>query len=311
MTRHPLFGLALALAGTLLLTPDAMLMRISGMDGFQMVGWRGLLVSSVMGMAWLLTSRNRMAELGYMASGVGIALIICQFFNATLFSVGVAMAPVSVVLFGVATVPVFAAILSWLLNGEPIRTATWFATLAVLAGIGLAVLGGGEGGAISLDMWAVLGALAGLGVAFALALNFVVLRAHPRIPIMLVMAFGSFLAGVNGILITGPGNMPDGQVWAIILTGAVILPASFFALSLASRYTHPANVSLIMLLETVLAPLWVWLGVGEKPTVNMMIGGAIVVISLLVYLLVTGRQARGGRAGTVKGLGPGDTRLQR
>ena len=76
------------------------------------------------------------------------------------------------------------------------------------------------------------------------------------------------------------------------VTGAVILPVSFFTLSLAARHTQAANVSLLMLLETVLGPLWVWMGVGERPTLQMGMGGAIVVISLAVYLVVTGRGLR-------------------
>jgi drug/metabolite transporter (DMT)-like permease len=288
MKRTAAYGLVLAGAGTLFLTPDAMLMRMSGMDGFQMVGWRGLLVSAVMATAWLITSRDRRGDLIEMGSGVGLGLILCQFLNATLFGVGVALAPVAVVLFGVATVPVFAAILSWLLIGERARPATWMATVAVLLGIGIAVLGG-EGSGVALDPRALIGALMGLGVALALALNFVMLRARPRVPIMLVMACGSCLAGLNGLAITGPGAMLNGQVWAIVITGAVILPVSFFALSLASRHTHPANVSLLMLMETVLAPFWVWLGVGERPTQMMMLGGGIVVGSLAVYLLVIRR----------------------
>ena len=291
MTRHPLFGITLALAATLFLTPDAMFMRFSGMDGFQMVAWRGLLVCLVMTGAWLLTCRDWRGDLWQMTTAAGCGLIICQFFNATLFGVAVAIAPVSVVLFGVAAVPVFAAILSWLLLGEPTRAATWIATSAVMVGIGIAVLGG-EGGALALNLRAVAGAVMGLGVAFALALNFVVLRARPRVPIMLMMACGSGLSGLNGLVLTGPGAMLDGQVWAIVITGAVILPASFFALSVASRFTHPANVSLLMLLETVLAPFWVWLGVGETPTRNMMIGGAIVVISLGIYLSVAARRTQ-------------------
>ena len=93
---------------------------------------------------------------------------------------------------------------------------------------------------------------------------------------------------------TGPVAMFNGQIWAIFITGAVILPASFFCLSLASRYTHASNVSLLMLLETVLAPIWVWWGVGEAPTTNMIIGGAVVIGSLGAYLMYMRRQAMRG-----------------
>ena len=86
--------------------------------------------------------------------------------------------------------------------------------------------------------------------------------------------------------------MTEGRPWAMVVTGAVILPVSFFTLSLASRHTQAANVSLLMLLETVLAPVWVWIGVGERPTVTMAIGGAVVVVSLAIYLIITGRGLR-------------------
>ncbi len=129
-------------------------------------------------------------------------------------------------------------------------------------------------------------------MALSLALNFVVLRAQGSLPIALVVGAGSFLAGLTGLAATGPAAMTDGALWAILVAGVVILPFSFFGLSLASRYTHASNVSLLMLLETVLGPLWVWLGTGEAPTRAMLLGGAIVVGSLAIYLWTAGRRAR-------------------
>ena len=76
----------------------------------------------------------------------------------------------------------------------------------------------------------------------------------------------------------GLDQMGEGRVLYMALTGAIVLPVSFFSLSLASRFTHAANVSLLMLMETVLGPLWVWLVLDEAPTSRMMLGGAIVVV---------------------------------
>ncbi|NCQ25600.1 MAG: EamA/RhaT family transporter [Rhodobacteraceae bacterium CG17_big_fil_post_rev_8_21_14_2_50_63_15] len=289
MTHHPLFGLALATFGALMLTPDALLMRLSGMGGYQMVGWRGLLMGSVMLAFWGLVSRHRARDLAILGSGFGLGIVACQYVNATLFSLAIALAPVSVVLFAVATVPVFAALLAWLIIGEPTRAATWVTIAAVLSGIALAVFGGDEAG-VALDRRALWGALAGLGVALMLALNFVILRARPELPIALVIGLGAVLAGLTGVMVTGPAMMMQGAVWAIAICGILILPVSFFTLSLASRHTHASNVSLLLLLETVLGPLWVWLGTGEAPTPRMLAGGAIVVVSLAIYLWRTGRR---------------------
>ncbi|MFZ5961475.1 DMT family transporter [Thalassococcus sp. BH17M4-6] len=293
MTGHPLFGLLLATFGAILLSPDALFMRWSDMDGFQMLGWRGLSMGTLFLIGWLLTSRQRLPDLRVLVTGAGVTVVACQAINATLFPIGIASAPVSVVLIAVATVPVCAAVLARVLHGEATPRATWIAIAFVLAGIVLAVSGKG---ATALNPRALVGAACGLGVAMTLALSFVTLRHHPNVPILLCVGAGALLAGTLGITVTEPARMTDGTVWAIAVAAILILPASFLALSVASRHTAAANVSLLMLLETVLGPLWVWLGTGEAPTARMLIGGALVVGTLAVYLLITDRQARRRRA---------------
>ena len=292
MTKHPLFGVMLAAIGTLTLTPDSMFMRLSGMTGLQMTAWRGLLMGGVLIVAWLIFSRTRRADLKYLPTRAGLIIVMCQFFNSLLFCLGIALAPVAVVLFGLAAVPVFAALFAWALIGEPTGRATWIAIALVMLGIGIAVSGGhGEDGA-QLDVSSLIGAALGLGVAMALALNFVVIRAQPDLPILPLIGCGALLSGVISLAIIGPAEMAQGTIWAMAATGAIVLPLSFFLLSLASRYTHASNVSLLMLMETVLGPLWVWLVIGEALTGRMLLGGAIVIFSLAVYLIVTGQQAR-------------------
>ncbi|MEO0772847.1 MAG: DMT family transporter [Pseudomonadota bacterium] len=287
VTRGAGFGLLIAALGTLVLTPDAMLMRLSQMDGFQMTGWRGFLMGTVMLGVWAATSRDRAGDLRQISTGMGAAIIICQFFNSLLFCLGIAAAPAAIVLIGIAAVPVFSAMLSWLILREATSALTWTATAAVMVGIFIAVTGKGA----AFDATAVVGVLFGLGVAFVLALNFTVLRAYPRLPILLLIGVGAILAGINGLIVTGPAQMMVGEPWAMITTGIIVLPLSFYLLSLAARYTHAANVSLLMLMETVLGPVWVWLAVGEVPNARMILGGAIVLVSLAVYLSLIRRAA--------------------
>lgn len=284
MTARPAgFGLLLATFGTLVLTPDAMLMRLSGMDGVQMLGWRSSLMGLVLITAWAISRAGHLrADLALVFSGGGIAIALCQAVNGTFFTFGIVGSPVTMVLLGVATVPICAAIFSWILTGEATGRATWIAIGCVLAGIMLAVFGKGEG---AWDASAMKGALYGLGVAVCLALSFVLIRRMGTMPILPTVGLGALGAGAAGIVLTGPGQMVgDATLWPIFLTGAVVLPVSFFCLSLASRHTAAANVSLLLLLETVLGPLWVWLAIGEAPTAMMQAGGVIVVGSLAIYL---------------------------
>lgn len=282
--KHPLYGILLAGFGAMVLTPDTLFMRLSGMDGFQMMAWRGLLMGGVLWVVCLLREGARAkARLPMMADRITVLAILCHSSNAALFTLGVAIAPVSVVLLGVAAGPVFSAILSRVILGEPASRATWVTMAAVIAGVALAVTGNDAKG-MGPDVHTILGALAGLGVGATLALTFVLMRRNRDIPILPTIGSGAFLAGLAGFALTGPDRMMDGTVWAIALTGAVILPTTFVALNVASRHTHAANVSLLMLLETVLGPLWVWWGVNEALTPPMLLGGLLVVGSLAAYI---------------------------
>jgi drug/metabolite transporter (DMT)-like permease len=292
ITNNPLFGIYLALFGILVLSPDTMFMRFSEMEALQMVGWRGSLSGSLLIVWWLTVNIGRLrARIPEIFTAAGMVIILAHCANSALFSFGIASSPVFLVLLGVSTVPVFSSILAHLMLGEAASKATWLATLGVVSGIVIAISGESRAG-IGINLQSFLGALAGLGVAFTLALTFVMLRKHRNVPLVPTLGLGALSAGLIGISIVGPSVMLDGNPWAIAVTGAIILPISFLSLSFASRYTHASNVSLIMLLETILGPIWVWIGIGEQPSPMMLIGGAIVLICLFAYLLHTANGAR-------------------
>ncbi len=283
-------GFALAIAGVLLLTPDTLFMRLSGFDGYAMLAWRGLLAGAVFLGLWAVTARA--GDLRRMLGPVGLGAMTAHGLNNVFFTAGIVTAPVAVVLVALATTPIWAALLSRLLLGEPTRRATWVATALVLLGVGVAVSGDATGGFAASDV--LTGGAFGLVTACLMGLTFVLFRMAPDLPVLLCMGLGALAAGTGAFLLVGPGGMAQGQIWAIVLTGAVILPFSFLALSKSTRMIQAANVSLILLLETVLGPLWVWWGVGEAPNTQMWIGGAIVVTSLTGYILWAARGENNG-----------------
>lgn len=288
MTHHPRFGIWLAFFGTMVLTFDAMLMRLSEMTSLQMTAWRGLCMGGVLILLWVILSPARRTDAGQIRTGAGAAIIVCQFFNSLLFCIGIAIAPVAVVLLGLAAVPVFAAIFAWVIIGERTSPLTWATIVLVMGGIGIAV--SGKAGGVGLDLATIAGAIMGLGVAVVLALNFVILRARPELPIPLLVGCGALLCGLTSVAIIGPQGMAQGKILPMVMTGAVVLPVSFVSLSVAARHTPASNVSLLMLLETILGPFWVWLVIGEAPTDRMLAGGFIVITSLAGYLFFMARQ---------------------
>tara|TARA_B110000971_G_scaffold212147_1_gene241225 strand:+ start:356 stop:1246 length:891 start_codon:yes stop_codon:yes gene_type:complete len=283
-------GLALAIFGAVLLTPDTLFMRLSELDGFSMLVWRGGLSGIAYMLIWIwfsLRVERRIPNIFTTNFGV---IVLCQMLNATLFSLAISIAPVTVVLIGVATVPIFAAILSRIILGETLSKITIITAVLVMIGLYISVLGPANS-EIKMGATTLTGAVLGLGVAFSLAMNFTIIRKDKDVPFVLAIAIGAFIAAGLGALCSESLYWPPmGNIAAISLTGIIILPVSFVTLSYAARFVSSSTVSLIMLLETVLGPLWVWWGIGEVPTDSMLIGGAIVVICLTGFLIQEGRR---------------------
>ena len=276
-------GLTLAIFGALLLTPDTLFMRLSQLDGFNMLLWRGGLSGLAYFMIWLWMRGPR--DLSNIWTRNFAIIVACQTGNAALFSLAIALAPVTVVLIGVATVPIFAALLSRLLLGEALSMRTLITAAMVFLGLFISVLGSDDGH-LMLDLTTLIGAGLGLGVAFSLAMNFTIIRKDKDVPFVLAIAVGAIAAaGLAAVFATTLAWPPLPQMAAIALTGIFILPLSFVTLSYAARFVPSSTVSLIMLLETILGPLWVWWGIDEAPSAAMLIGGGIVLTCLAVFLI--------------------------
>ena len=278
-------GLMLALAGALLLTPDTLLMRLSGLDGGAMLAWRACLAGLVFLSIGLIArfkeekgNRARVSSFGFWS------LVICQIGNASFFAFGIALAPVAVVLLAVATVPVIAALLGYFLLGELADRRVWATIVLVFSGILMSVAGDIERG-MNIDFETLLGACCGLAVAISLAFNFVIIRKNKTVPFELAIGLGALIAGCTAFYLwPAAWQVRGASLIYISVTGLIILPVSFFLLSKASRLTSAANVSMIMLLETVLGPLWVWLGIKETPNLLTLLGGVLVVGALGFFL---------------------------
>ena len=278
-------GLMLALAGALLLTPDTLLMRLSGLDGGAMLARRACLAGLVFLSIGLIArfkeekgNRARVSSFGFWS------LVICQIGNASFFAFGIALAPVAVVLLAVATVPVIAALLGYFLLGELADRRVWATIVLVFSGILMSVAGDIERG-MNIDFETLLGACCGLAVAISLAFNFVIIRKNKTVPFELAIGLGALIAGCTAFYLwPAAWQVRGASLIYISVTGLIILPVSFFLLSKASRLTSAANVSMIMLLETVLGPLWVWLGIKETPNSLTLLGGVLVVGALGFFL---------------------------
>ena len=273
-------GIFLALLGALILTPDTLLMRLSELSGGQMVAWRATQAGSIffiIGLCPFILSRSGVKPKIWRKSFV--ALVFVQMANVFCFAYGIYLAPVAIVLIAVATVPVFSIILGAVVLKEAVDMRTWAIVIIVFFGVTLSVIGDINSYDI-FNLSSILGGLCGLVVAFSLACNFVIIRKDKEVAFPLALGTGGILCGLLAFYFwPSSSEINLKSMFYISITGLLILPLSFILLSRASRMTPASNVSIIMLLETILGPLWVWTFTTESPQFLTIIGGIIVILA--------------------------------
>ena len=277
-------GIGIATIGALVLSPDTLFMRWSEMDAWSMLTWRGFQMGL---MLILFSSFFKVYRKNFLTifSPVGFGIILTQIFSSIFFTYGVAETSVSLILFCLATSPIFASIFSIFILKEKTTFSTWVTAFFALLGVGISVANGEN--VLNAPQGSVfVGTICGVGAAATLGLSLVFLRSKPDIPAMTVTGISSIGYGIVGLLIVSPDLLFKGDLIAISLSGLIILPISFACLTFATRYTQASNIGLLMLLETSLGPFWVWLGTNETPNIYMIMGGIVVILSLAWYILV-------------------------
>ncbi|TKT81410.1 DMT family transporter [Aquamicrobium sp. LC103] len=183
---------------------------------------------------------------------------------------------------------VFSALLSWIFLKERPRPATIATMFAMMVGV-LIIVGD------SVGTGSLFGDVLALASSFCVASAITITRASGKdmgftalVAVALPCLVAAFMVGRNGFDMEVP--------WWIILNGAVIMPISFFCLATGPKYISGPEVAMFYILETVLAPIWVWLIFTEVPSRQSLIGGLILVTALVSHSIWQIHQGRKRRA---------------
>ncbi len=269
-------GLLITMLGALLVVPDSLFVRLIEADPLVIAFWRAVTSGTAILVGVLVWMGPGSISASLRTGWHGALYILVLAASGVLFVMAVSLTSVANVVIIIATMPVFAAIFSRIFLGEPIRRRMVLTMLVVMVGLGVVAYGTGETATASRsgDALALL-----LTISFAAALTAVRrVRDVSMVPAVPV----AFLAcAVILWPMVEPMSIAKDQVWLVLLHGAFITGSSI-GLALGPRYITSAEVALLILLETVLAPLLAWAVVGENPGRWALAGGAIVVGALAV-----------------------------
>lgn len=269
-------GLFLMIGAGLCWSTGGILVRnVSLTDPWEIVFWRSVFMVIFLFGVLIFWHRTKVfvkiADVGLQGVLAGVLLASTFFF----FILSITRNTVANTLVLMSVSPFFMAVLGRIFLGERVLLRTWSAIAVALAGI---VIMFSEG----LDSGRSLGNFLALGVPTAFAMMVVVLRrAHASVS----MVPAVMLAGLFSITVSLPLAWPLAPTWhdltVLWIMGWVQLGIGCVLMTIATRYLSAGEVGLLSLLETILGPIWVWLGIGERPTNIALIGGLIVIVALL------------------------------
>lgn len=280
-------GLLITTLGVLFVIPDSLFVRLIEAAPMTIAFWRGLSAGAII-LLGLLAVQGLSGFRAVLRGGrPGVIYILLIGTTAPGFVLAVENTSVANVVFIFASMPIFATVLGRVFLGEPIRRRMVLTMSAVMVGLGIIAYGSG---ASAIAHWS--GDLCALYVSFAYAAALTAVRQMRGISMVPAIP----IAYMGAALLVLPFAQPMAPVavqWPLLLGHGAFIAVSTCFLTLGPRYISSAEVALLILLESVLAPILVWIVVGEEPGAWAIVGGIVVIGALVVsnaIVLLRGRK---------------------
>ncbi len=280
-------GLSYMFTATLFTSIAGIVLRlVEEADGWQVLFYRSaaLVVTLVPFIVWRYGAGAGAAFLAIGRSGLVAAVCLASAFS--LFILALLETTVANVVFTVGRSPLFAALFAWVVLREALTRSTCVAMGACVAGLALMV---GDG----LVSGTILGNGLALGACLSYSAALVAMRKGQSVDMIPAVCLAGLLAAVVAAWAAPAGLAVSGRDFGLAASlGVVQLGFQYMLLTFAIRHVPAAEVALIGRASLVLAPIWVWLGVGEVPSALTLAGGAVIFLAITSHGIIAIRRSR-------------------
>ena len=269
-------GSLLAFVGVMFITPDSLFIRLSSIDTWELLFYRGAIPSVVILIALILFYKSNLIKVTLAMGLAGLFYALTFSVTNITFIVSIQNTNVANTLVMIATAPMLSAILAAVFLKENPDRNTWIAILITF----LAVL------YIFFDSFKLgnfFGDIFGLITALGLAIGANIIRSVRDKDLVPAAVIGKFLVAifalffVDNLILQGRDNI----IVPLMCIMCVGIP--FVLVTIAPRFITAAEVNLFFLLETIIGPIWVWLIIKEQPSIETIYGGILIIITIAVH----------------------------
>jgi drug/metabolite transporter (DMT)-like permease len=246
--------------------------------GFEVTFWRSFFTAIFVAAAMLRQYGRAFIPRLRLVGKLGLASGFMWAMMYSCFMIALTMTTVANTSIMESLAPLFTAFLAWLVLREKISARTWLAIAVACAGMAWMFVGGIS----QVDQRGLIGMLIGLGVPVAASLNVIILKKKKHaVDLMPAVFMGGSISALLMLPLALPFQASAHDVGILAILGFFQLGFPCILMVRASSALSAPEISLLSLLEVLLAPIWAWLGAGEVPGSATIVGGSVVLMALV------------------------------
>ena len=269
-------GSLLAFIAVMLITPDSIFIRLSNIETWGMLFYRGAIPFVVVLIGLIFFYKNNLLKalvgIGYPGIFYVISFSIC---NIT-FIISIQNTNVANTLVMIAMAPMLSAILGSIFLKEVPDSKTWIAIIITLVAVSYIFHD-------SIEMGNFYGDLFGLITAFGLACNAVIARFAKNRDLVPSAVIGKLCVAIFAFFFVDTFSLVGTDLIFVPLMCVMCVAIPFVLVTIAPRFIPAEEVNLFFLLETIIGPFWVWLIINEQPSIETIQGGSIILITIAIH----------------------------
>ena len=277
-------GSLLAFVAVMFITPDSLFIRLSNIDTWGLVFYRGIIPFFTVFIGMLLIYKLNFFKIFFSSGYHGIIYVITFSITNITFVVSIQNTNVANTLVMIATAPMLSAILSGIfLNEQPDKKTliSIFITFLAIIFIFYDSLGVGN----------FYGDILAFITAIGLAVGAVTIRSARSKNLVPAAVVGKLFVALFALFFIDSFILVEKDLIIVPLMCILCVAIPFVLVTIAPRFIPAAEVNLFFLLETIIGPIWVWFVIKEQPSLETLIGGLVIITTIAVHSFLKLRKA--------------------
>ena len=269
-------GSLLAFVAVMFITPDSLFIRLSNLDTWGLVFYRGIIPFFTVFFGMLLIYKLNFFKILFNSGFHGIIYIATFSITNITFVVSIQNTNVANTLVMIATAPMLSAILGAIFLKEPPDRKTFISIIITFIAIVYIFFD-------SLKVGNFYGDILGFVTALGLAVGAITIRSAKTKNLVPAAVVGKLFVASFALFFIESFTLIDKDLFIVPLMCILCVAIPFVLVTIAPRFIPAAEVNLFFLLETIIGPIWVWVIINEQPSVETLQGGAIIITTIAIH----------------------------